>query len=138
MEGGSQEAPVEMEIANLPEGQEKEKAEKAADAAKAAIFAQEEPVEASANDAQVKEEIFDEDGFLLPSAAAKLAASKQKAEGSTLVKPVGLPLTILLLEETTDNMYENMKADYKLMKRQMKVTFLALSLLPQSPSIKSN
>lgn len=97
-------------------------------AGKAAVLSDEKMAEAPAYDAiknMVKTELFDDEGYLLPSIAALLADKKETEQGSSSIRPVGQTLTILNLEDNCDELYVTMKESYKALKKMMKVNDLS-------------
>ena len=67
---------------------------------------------------KVEDYMFDDDDLLLPSFLEQL---KGAGRPPAVAEPAGFDKTVLLLEEASENLYANMKAGYKLLKKQMKV-----------------
>ena len=111
-------------------------AEKTAATTKAAIPEETNKTEASANDAfeDIKEEVFDDEGFLFPSIAARIAAKKEAA-GPSSPKPITTAITVRRLEDNCDALYAKMKTGYRILKKHFKVNFTSPYPYSQSPGV---
>ena len=74
----------------------------------------------------VKQELFDDEGYILPNIAAMLADEKERNEPPPKLRPVGQTLTILNLEDNCDELYVTMKQSYKALKAMMQVNIPSL------------
>ena len=93
-------------------------------------------MEALANDAfeDVKDEVFDYEGFLFPSIAARIAAEKEAA-GPSSPKPITTAVTVRKLEDNCDALYAKMKTGYRLLKKHVKVNSSSPYPYSQTPGV---
>ena len=120
---------IDLDSAVLPDKTETEKLARAAAAGKAAVLQSEEPNEPITREAirnMVKQELFDDEGYILPNIAAMLADEKERNEPPPKLRPVGQTLTILNLEDNCDELYVTMKQSYKALKAMMQVNIPSL------------
>ena len=106
----------------MPEGPDKEKAKAAVAAARRRVPLLKETAGSSSQSEPVKVEdyMFDDDDFLLPDFLEQL---KGVGRPPAVAEPAGFDKTVLLLEKSSEDLYANMKAGYKLLKKQMKVRY---------------
>ena len=121
---------VDEQIAQMPEGSDKEKAKAGAAAVRRLMpslpsLAETVGTSEGSEAVKVEDSMFDEAGFLLPGFKEQL---KGAGRPPAVAEPAGFDQTVLLLEEASENLYANMKAGYKLLKRQMKVCFCLFAL----------